>query len=151
MEYLLELIYMVDRVSKETRSYNMSMIRSKDTKPEILVRSYLFSRGLRFRKNDKRYPGSPDIVLPKYNTVVFVHGCFWHMHDDCKYATMPKSNVDFWKKKLYGNKERDERNQKELEEMGWKVITVWECELKKDKVEQTLENLYNQITSMANV
>ncbi|MBE6489908.1 MAG: DNA mismatch endonuclease Vsr [Methanobrevibacter sp.] len=138
---------MVDRVSKEVRSYNMSRIRSKDTKPEILVRSYLFSKGLRFRKNDKRYPGSPDIVLPKYNTIVFVHGCFWHLHDGCKYARMPKSNVDYWEKKLHRNKERDKRNQKELEAMGWNVITVWECELKKDKVEETLENLYGQITS----
>ena len=138
---------MVDRVSKEVRSYNMSRIRSKDTKPEILVRSYLFSKGLRFRKNDKRYPGSPDIVLPKYGTVVFVHGCFWHLHEGCKYAVMPKSNVDFWKKKLYGNRERDERNRKELEEMGWKVIVVWECQLKKDKREQTLDGLYVQITS----
>lgn len=138
---------MVDKVSKEVRSYNMSRIRSKDTTPEILVRSYLFSKGLRFRKNDKRYPGSPDIVLPKYKTMVFVHGCFWHLHDGCKYAIMPKSNVEFWEKKLYGNKERDERNKKELEELGWKVITVWECELKKDKVEQTLARLYTQITS----
>ena len=138
---------MVDKVSKEVRSYNMSRIRSKDTTPEILVRSYLFSKGLRFRKNDKRYPGSPDIVLPKYKTMVFVHGCFWHLHDGCKYAVMPKSNVEFWEKKLYGNKERDERNKKELEELGWKVITVWECELKKDKVEQTLTRLYTQITS----
>ena len=145
--FIWELIFMVDKVSKEVRSYNMSRIKSKDTKPEILVRSYLFSRGLRFRKNDKRYPGSPDIVLPKYRTVVFVHGCFWHLHEGCKYATMPKSNVEFWEKKLYGNKERDERNLKKLEEMGWKVITVWECELKKDKVEQTLEKLYLQITS----
>ena len=138
---------MVDKVSKEVRSYNMSRIRSKDTTPEILVRSYLFSKGLRFRKNDKRYPGSPDIVLPKYKTMVFVHGCFWHLHDGCKYAVMPKSNVEFWEKKLYGNKERDERNKKELEELGWEVITVWECELKKDKVEQTLARLYTQITS----
>ena len=138
---------MVDNVSKEVRSYNMSRIKSKDTKPEILVRSYLFSRGLRFRKNDKRYPGSPDIVLPKYNTMVFVHGCFWHLHEGCKYARIPKSNVEYWKKKLYRNKERDEHNQKELKEMGWKVITVWECELKKGKVEQTLEDLYAQITS----
>ena len=138
---------MVDKVSKEVRSYNMSRIRSKDTTPEILVRSYLFSKGLRFRKDDKRYPGSPDIVLPKYKTMVFVHGCFWHLHDGCKYAVMPKSNVEFWEKKLYGNKERDERNKKELEELGWKVITVWECELKKDKVEQTLARLYTQITS----
>ena len=143
----MELIYMVDKVSKEVRSYNMSRIRSKDTKPEILVRSYLFSKGLRFRKNDKRYPGSPDVVLPKYKTVVFVHGCFWHLHEGCKYAVMPKSNVDFWKKKLYRNKERDEENQNKLEEMGWNVITVWECELKKDKREQTLEELYVQITS----
>jgi len=140
-------MYMADRVSKETRSYNMSRIKGKDTKPEIIVRSYLFSRGLRFRKNDKRYPGSPDIVLPKYNTIVFVHGCFWHLHEGCKYATMPKSNVEFWKNKLHQNKERDERNQKELEEMGWNVITVWECELKKDKLEHTLEELYKQITS----
>ena len=138
---------MVDKFSKETRSYVMSQIRGKDTKPEMLVRSYLFSRGLRFRKNDRRYPGSPDVVLPKYNTVVFVHGCFWHHHEGCRYATMPKSNVEYWEKKLYGNVERDERNRKELEEMGWVVITVWECELKKDKRERTLDELYIQITS----
>ena len=137
----------MDKFSKETRSRVMSRIKSKDTKPEILVRSYLFSRGLRFRKNDKRYPGSPDIVLPKYKTVVFVHGCFWHLHEGCKYAVMPKSNVDYWKPKLYRNRERDKRNQEELKKLGWKVITVWECQLKKDKVEYTLEGLYHQITS----
>lgn len=86
-------------------------------------------------------------MLPKYKTIVFVHGCFWHLHEGCKYAKMPKSNVDYWKPKLYRNRERDECNQKELEEMGWNVITVWECELKKDKREQTLEELYVQITS----
>lgn len=138
---------MVDKVSKEVRSYNMSQIRSKDTKPEILVRRYLFSKGLRFRKNDKRYPGSPDVVLPKYKTIIFVNGCFWHLHEGCKYAVIPKSNVDFWKKKLYKNRERDEENQKKLKEMGWNVITVWECELKKDNCEQTLEKLYKQIIS----
>lgn len=138
---------MVDTFSKETCSYVMSRIKCKDTKPEIIVRSYLFSRGLRFRKNDKRYPGSPDIVLPKYKTIVFVHGCFWHLHEGCKYARIPKSNVDYWEKKLYRNRERDKHNQKELEKMGWNVITVWECELKKDNVEQTLEDLYAQITS----
>ena len=138
---------MADKFSKETRSYNMSQIKCKDTKPEIMVRKYLFSRGLRFRKNDKRYPGTPDIVLPKYNTVVFVHGCFWHLHDGCKYAVMPKSNVDFWEKKLYGNRERDKKNMQQLEEMGWNIITVWECQLKKDKIEQTLKELYAQITS----
>ncbi len=136
---------MADKFSKETRSYNMSQIKCKDTKPEIMVRKYLFSRGLRFRKNDKRYPGTPDIVLPKYNTVVFVHGCFWHLHDGCKYAVMPKSNVDFWEKKLYGNRERDKKNMQQLEEMGWNIITVWECQLKKDKQDKTLEKLYNQI------
>ena len=104
---------MVDKFSKETRSRIMSQIRGKDTKPEILVRSYLFSRGLRFRKNDKRYPGSPDIVLPKYKTIVFVHGCFWHLHEGCKYAKMPKSNVDYWKPKLYRNRERDACNKKD--------------------------------------
>ena len=125
----------------------MSRIHSTNTKPEEYVRKFLFSEGFRYRKNDKRYPGSPDIVLPKYKTIVFVHGCFWHLHEGCKYAVMPKSNVEFWEKKLYGNRERDERNRKELEEMGWTVITVWECQLKKDKREQTLEELYSKITS----
>ena len=137
---------MVDKFSKETRSRVMSRIRSKNTKPEILVRSYLFSKGLRFRKNDKRYPGSPDIVLPKYHTIVFVHGCFWHLHDGCKYAVMPKSNVEYWEKKLYRNKERDKHNQELLIEMGWNVITVWECQLKKDRQDQTLKELYIKIT-----
>ena len=141
---------MADKFSKEKRSYIMSRIRGKDTKPKILVRSYLFSRGLRFRKKDRRYPGSPDIVLPKYNTIVFVHGCFWHLHEGCKYAKMPKSNVEFWENKLYGNRERDRRNQKELEDMGWNVITVWECELKKDSMEHTLEDLYKRIISELN-
>ena len=115
---------MVDKFSKETCSYIMSRIKGKDTKPEIIVRSYLFSRGLRFRKNDRRYPGSPDIVLPKYNTMVFVHGCFWHLHEGCKSAKMPKSNVDYWKNKLYGNREREKREKKELESMEWILITV---------------------------
>lgn len=139
--------FMADKFSKETRSYIMSRIRGKDTKPEILVRKYLFARGLRFRKNDKRYPGRPDVVLPKYKTAVFVHGCFWHLHEGCKYAKMPKSNVEYWEEKLYRNRERDARNQAELKAMGWTVLTVWECELKKDKREGTLEILYNRITS----
>ena len=139
---------MADNHSKESRSYNMSQIRSKDTKPEILVRKYLFSKGLRFRKNDKRYPGAPDIVLPKYHTIVFVHGCFWHFHPECKYAIMPSSNVEFWEKKLYGNRDRDKKNQEELHQMGWRVIIVWECQLKKDVREKNLENLYNRIISL---
>ena len=138
---------MADKFSKETRSYIMSRIRGKDTKPEILVRKYLFARGLRFRKNDKRYPGRPDVVLPKYKTAVFVHGCFWHLHEGCKYAKMPKSNVEYWKEKLYRNRERDAQNQAELKAMGWTVLTVWECELKKGKREETLEILYDRITS----
>ena len=138
---------MADIHSKETRSYNMSRIKGKDTKPEVIVRKFLFSRGLRFRKNDKRYPGHPDIVLPKYSTIIFVHGCFWHLHENCRYAVMPSSNTDYWKNKLIGNRNRDKHNEELLISMGWKVIVVWECELKKDKREQTLYNLYDQIVS----
>ena len=138
---------MADIHSKETRSYNMSRIKGKDTKPEVIVRKFLFSRGLRFRKNDKRYPGHPDIVLPKYSTIIFVHGCFWHLHENCRYAVMPSSNTDYWENKLIGNSNRDKRNEELLISMGWKVIVVWECELKKDKREQTLYNLYDQIVS----
>ena len=136
---------MADVHSKETRSYNMSKIKGKDTKPEEMVRKYLFSKGLRYRKNDKRYPGHPDIVLPKYKTIVFVHGCFWHLHENCKYARLPSSNVEFWKAKLSGNKSRDEKVKSELESEGWTVFTVWECELKRDKRENTLQILYDKI------
>ena len=139
------LTIMADVHSKEVRSYNMSRIRGKDTKPEELVRKYLFSKGLRYRKNDKRYPGHPDIVFPKYQTLVFVHGCFWHLHDNCKYAVMPKSNTEFWKKKLSGNRERDSQIKEALEKQGWHVIIVWECQLKKALREQTLKNLYDEI------
>lgn len=137
---------MSDVHSKEARSYNMSRIRSKDTKPEEIVRKYLFSKGLRYRKNDKRYPGHPDIVLPKYKTIIFVHGCFWHLHDNCRYAIMPSSNVDFWGKKLNGNKKRDIKVQEALTTDGWRVLVVWECQLKNDKRDQTLDTLYRQIT-----
>ena len=137
---------MTDVHSKATRSYNMSRIRGKDTNPEEIVRKYLFSKGLRYRKNDKRYPGHPDIVLPKYKTIVFVHGCFWHLHDNCKYAVMPSSNIDFWKKKLMGNRDRDKIVQKQLEQSRWRVIVVWECQLKKHQREDTLRTLYRKIT-----
>jgi DNA mismatch endonuclease (patch repair protein) len=137
---------MSDVLTKEQRSYNMSRIRSKDTKPEEIVRKYLFSRGLRYRKNDKRYPGHPDIVLPKYHTVVFVHGCFWHRHPGCRYASIPATNSEFWQKKFTRNVERDKEEQSKLREMGWKVLIVWECELKKEKREATLSNLYSAIT-----
>lgn len=123
---------MADRITKEHRSWNMSRIKGKDTNIEKLVRSYLFAHGFRFRKNDNRYPGKPDVVLPKYKTVIFINGCFWHHHKDCKIATTPKSNTEYWMKKFSRNIENDERHRSELQEMGWNVITIWECEIKAD-------------------
>ena len=129
------------------RSYNMSRIRGKDTKPEMLVRKYLFSRGFRFRKNDKRYPGRPDIVLPKYRTVVFVNGCFWHGHEGCKYFVWPKSNVEFWRNKIETNTKRDRENYRRLRDMGWNIVIIWECELKKKVFEDTMARVVSQIIS----
>ena len=137
---------MPDNHSKEIRSFNMSRIRSVNNSNEEMVRKYLFACGLRFRKNDKRYPGKPDVVLPKYKAVVFINGCFWHMHEGCKRATLPQSNVDYWMPKLQANRERDEANRRHLEQSGWRVITVWECELKKALSQQTLRRLYERIT-----
>ena len=122
----------------------MSRIKGKNTKPEETVRKYLFGCGLRYRKNDKRLPGHPDIVLPKYKTVVFVNGCFWHMHEGCRYFKWPESNAEFWINKLTGNKRRDAANFQTLEALGWKVIVVWECELKKNT--ERLDKLYLEIT-----
>ena len=119
----------------------MSKIRSKNTKPEEIVRKYLFSQGFRYRKNDSRYPGKPDIVLPKYKTVIFVNGCFWHKHEGCKYFVWPKNNADFWKKKIESNIARDAKNYQQLESLGWKVLTIWECELKTHCREETLVNI----------
>ena len=135
----------VEKYERGTRSYTMSHIRGKDTKIEVLVRSYLFRRGLRFRKNDKRYPGHPDVVLPKYHTIVFVNGCFWHMHEGCSKHSMPKSNVEFWQAKLLRNHNRDIAQRAELEASGWRVITVWECELTKAARDGRLARLYEQI------
>lgn len=135
---------MADKISKEKRSENMSKIKSKDTSIEIMVRKWLFSRGFRYRKNDKRLPGKPDVVLPKYRTVVFVQGCFWHGHGICNYSHIPKSNVEFWEEKINRNKERDRKNYDMLKNLGWKVITVWECELKKSR-EERLEHLLMEI------
>lgn len=131
----------MDKITPEQRHYTMSRIRGKDTKPEILVRQYLFSEGFRFRKNDKRYPGHPDIVLPKYRTMVFVNGCFWHGHEGCKYYTVPKSNTEFWVSKIKRNQERDRSDREELEKNGWNVITVWECQLEKKVREEALKDL----------
>ncbi len=119
----------------------MAAIRGKDTKPELLVRKFLFSRGFRYRLNHPRLPGHPDIVLRKYRTVIFVNGCFWHGHDGCKYFVLPRTNVDFWQRKIERNKARDKREQQQLAAMGWHCITVWECQLKPAVRQQTLESL----------
>ncbi|WP_326907108.1 very short patch repair endonuclease [Sedimentibacter sp. MB31-C6] len=136
----------MDNHSKEVRSYNMSQIKSKNSKPEEAVRKYLFSKGFRYRKNVNTLPGSPDIVLAKYKTVVFVNGCFWHMHEGCPKFVWPKSNKEYWTKKILRNKARDEENKEALERLGWKVLIVWECELKKSLSEERLNLLCRQIT-----
>lgn len=130
---------MSDVHSKEVRSYNMSRIRSKGTKPEETVRKYLFSQGFRYRKNDPRLPGKPDIVLPKYKTVIFVNGCFWHHHEGCQYFRWPENNAEFWKEKIQKNTERDKSNMEALELLGWKVIVIWECSLKKELNESLIK------------
>lgn len=134
----------MDTHSKEVRSYNMSCIKGKNTRPELKVRKYLFARGFRFRKNDKRYPGTPDIVLPKYKTMIFVNGCFWHGHQGYRYFVWPKNNSEFWHKKISDNILRDQRKIQALDLQGWKVIVVWECKIKSDK-ENTLKNLIKEI------
>ena len=135
---------MADTKTPAERSENMSRIRSTNTKPEEIVRKYLFSKGFRYRKNDKRYPGKPDIVLPKYRTVIFVNGCFWHMHG-CSRSRLPKSNQQYWKPKIERNIERDADAKKKLEAEGWRVIIIWECELKKKIANERLSRLCEQI------
>lgn len=135
---------MADTHSKEVRSKNMSHIRSTNSKPEETVRKYLFSKGLRYRKNVRSLPGCPDIVLPKYKTVIFVNGCFWHKHD-CGRFVWPSSNEDYWYKKITRNIERDIDNQRTLTEQGWRVLIIWECQLKKKVAEDNLLQLYNDI------
>jgi DNA mismatch endonuclease (patch repair protein) len=132
---------MTDVHTKEVRSYNMSQIRGKNTKPEMLVRKYLFSKGLRYKLHDKNLPGKPDLILPKFKTVILINGCYWHGHENCKYFVPPKTNRDWWLKKINGNKIRDEKNKQELISKGWKVIVLWECELKSANRERTLETL----------
>ena len=133
-----------------TRSENMARVKSKNTKPEIFLRKLLWHKGFRYRVNYKNLLGSPDIYLPKHKTAIFVNGCFWHMHENCKYSSIPKSNYDFWKNKLEGNVERDKKNYAQLENMGIKVIVVWGCEIKemlKDQVTavERVKNLINEI------
>lgn len=141
---------MADTKTKEERSVNMSRIRSINTKPEEIVRKYLFSHGFRYRKNDKRYSGKPDIVLPKYRTVIFVNGCFWHMHS-CSRSRLPHSNQEYWKPKIERNIERDAQNKQKLENDGWKVIVIWECELKKRTREERLFRLCEEIKENQNI
>ena len=138
---------MADNHSKEVRSINMSHIRSTNSKPEEIVRKYLFAEGFRYRKNVKKLPGCPDIVLPKYKTVIFVDGCFWHKHD-CPRFVWPSSNQDYWRPKILRNIERDNQSRKELETLGWKVITVWECELKKNVLNETLGKLIAELKAI---
>lgn len=135
---------MADNHSKEVRSKNMSHIRSTNSKPEEIIRKYLFSKGFRYRKNVRTLPGCPDIVLPKYHTVIFVNGCFWHEHD-CGRFVWPSSNTEYWIPKINRNVERDRQNHKKLIDMGWKVLIIWECELKKNVREDRLERLIKKI------
>ena len=138
---------MTDIYSKNKRSRIMSKISGKETKYEILVRKFLFEKGFRYRKNDKRLPGRPDIVLPKYKIIIFIHGCFWHGHH-CKAAKLPETNKEFWENKINSNIERDKNNQLVLRKLGWKIIIIWQCELKNKKmiteklkeIEQKIQN-----------
>ncbi|MCP4150004.1 MAG: DNA mismatch endonuclease Vsr [bacterium] len=134
----------MDIWTKEKRSKVMSKIRSKDTKPELLLRSALHRRGYRFRIHRKDLPGKPDIVLPKFKTVIFVHGCFWHLHQDCIDGRIPKTQSEKWRKKLEGNVERDKLHEKKLIEMGWHVLTIWECEVEKE-IDSVLERIDSQL------
>jgi DNA mismatch endonuclease (patch repair protein) len=140
-----------EKYARGTRSYTMSHIHGKDTAIEVEVRRYLFARGLRFRKNDKRYPGHPDVVLPKWHAMVFVNGCFWHAHEHCARYSLPKSNVEYWSVKLLRNRERDREQHARLAAMGWRVIDVWECELNKQTREEQLARLYGEITGSADM
>ena len=138
---------MSDTMTPEQRSRCMAAIHSKDTKPEVLVRKFLFAKGLRFRVCNRRLPGTPDIVLPKYKTAIFIDGCFWHGHEDCKYSRLPKTNTEFWKSKIETNKARDIKNANALIAADWHVIRLWECEIRhKATRAELLGNLYERIT-----
>lgn len=131
----------MDKLSKEQRHRCMSAIKGRDTKPELLVRKFLFSRGFRYRLNHPRLPGHPDIVLLKYRTVIFVNGCFWHGHEGCRFFVLPKTNAEFWRNKIERNRNRDKEERQKLASMGWHCITVWECQLKPKVRQYTLKSL----------
>jgi DNA mismatch endonuclease (patch repair protein) len=136
---------MTDVHTKSVRSYNMSQIKGKNTKPEMLVRKFLFSNGFRYRLHVKNMPGKPDIVLPKYKAVVFINGCFWHAHEGCKYYVIPKTRTEWWHNKLNTNKQKDSENFLKLAASGWQIIAIFECELKPTKLNQTLSNLLDEL------
>ncbi|MCB9448389.1 MAG: DNA mismatch endonuclease Vsr [Flavobacteriales bacterium] len=136
---------MTDVHEPEVRSYNMSRIRGKDTKPEMLVRRFLHANGFRYRLHDKLLPGKPDIILKKHNTVIFIHGCFWHGHDGCRYFVVPKTRTQWWLDKINRNKAKDAESCTQLKRSGWKIITVWECDLMKKKRDITLKKLIQKI------
>ena len=136
---------MADVHSKEIRSKNMAAIKSKNTKPEILVRRFLHANGFRYKLHDKTLPGKPDIVLPKYKTVIFVHGCFWHGHEACKYFVVPKTRTEWWLNKINGNVANDLKTIKALKNEGWKIINIWECDLKSNHLNKTLLELLNKL------
>ena len=137
---------MADAHSKETRSYNMSQIKGKNTKPELLVRKFLHKNGFRYRLHVKDMPGKPDIVLPKYKTVIFIHGCFWHGHEGCRYYVVPKTRTEWWLNKITGNTANDSKVETALIADGWNIIKIWECELKRTTIENTLTTLIASIT-----
>lgn len=136
---------MADVHSKETRSYNMSQIKGKNTKPEIVVRKFLFANGFRYRLHDKKLPGKPDIVLPQYRTAIFVHGCFWHGHEGCKYFVIPKTRTEWWLAKIKKNKAIDHKNLRLLRQDSWRVLSIFECQLKPGKADKTLASLARRI------
>lgn len=140
---------MADVHDIKTRSYNMSQIKSKDTKPELLVRKFLHTNGFRYRLHDRTISGKPDIVFRKLKTVIFVHGCFWHGHDNCKYFVLPKTRTKWWKEKIESNKERDLKNSSILKAGGWNVFSIFECELKKDKLDRTLNKFLNRLNKIS--
>ena len=138
---------MADKMTPSQRHYCMSRIRSKATKPELLVRHWLWSHGYRYRLNVKSVPGKPDIVLRKYRTAIFVNGCFWHGHEDCRLYSVPKSNTDFWIAKVQRNRERDQEEYKALHDAGWQVVVIWECQLKKNVIEETMHGVEHSLNT----
>lgn len=142
---------MTDVHDSKTRSYNMSQIKSKNTKPEIFVRKYLHSKGLRFRLHNNKLPGKPDLTLPKYHAVIFVNGCFWHGHHGCKYFTLPQTRTEWWKEKIEETRKRDQSAKSLLKEKGWRVLVIWECVLKQDKRNITMSNIYNTLITTGEI